>query len=65
MNQLSTGEDNTLENWIRLSSAVFGEDSKPTLFLKNKAAASPKGIKEEVIADERQLLFVLMKMYTE
>lgn len=65
MNQLSTGEDSTLENWIRLSSAVFGEDSKPTLFLKNKAAASPKGIKEEVLADERQLLFVLMKMYTE
>lgn len=65
MKKLSTGQDNTLENWILLSTSVFGEDSKATEFLKTKANESPNGIKEEVIADERQLLMVLMNLHVE
>lgn len=62
MKKLSTGQDSTLENWIILSTVVFGEDSKQTAFLKEKADASPNGVKEEVVADEGQLLMVLMSM---
>lgn len=62
MKKLSNGMDSTLENWIRLSTSTFGENSKQTAFLKEKAANSPNGIKEEVAADEGQLLYFLMNM---
>jgi hypothetical protein len=63
--KLSTGQDSTLENWIALSSLFFGKESKPTKFLQEKADKSEKGVKEEVIADERQLILVLMNMSKE
>lgn len=59
MKKLSTGMDSTLENWIALSAAFFGENSPATNFLHEKAKDSPNGYKEEVIADEGQLLMVL------
>ncbi len=62
MKKISTGEDSTLENWIRLSNLFFGEDSRATEFLKNKAKQSPNGIQEEVIADEGQLILALSIM---
>ena len=62
MKKLSTGQDSTLENWIILSSIAFGENSKQVTFLKEKAEESPNGIKEEVIADEGQLIMVLASM---
>lgn len=62
MKKLSTGQDSTLENWITYSSLVFGENSKATKFLKNKADDSPNGLQEEVIADEGQLIMVLARM---
>jgi hypothetical protein len=65
MTKLSTGQDSTLENWIALSSLFFGKDSKPTKFLQEKANKSVNGVKEEVIADERQLLLVLMNIAKE
>lgn len=64
MKKLSTGQDSTLKNWIELCSATFGPESGPTKFLQEKAAVAPKGLDEEVIADERQLLFVLMNIFT-
>lgn len=63
MYKLSTGQDSTLENWINLSSAFFGEDSKATKFLLQKAAESPNGRKEAVVADERQLLQLLGSLH--
>lgn len=65
MRKLSTGQDSTLENWIALASVFFGENSKATEFLRNKAKESPNGEKEEVIADEGQLIMALMKMETD
>lgn len=41
MKLLSTGQESTLENWIELSKAVFGENSKATAFLQDKANKSP------------------------
>lgn len=62
MKKLSTGEDSTLGNWITLSSVFFGAESAPTKFLKKEAEESPNGLNEPVIADEGQLLSVLVKM---
>lgn len=63
VSKLSTGQDNTLETWINLSSAVFGKESAPTKFLKEKAATAQDGIKAEVIAPEGQLMMVLGQLY--
>jgi hypothetical protein len=59
MKKLSTGADSTLENWLQYSQATFGPESEATKFLEKKAEESPNGIKEEVIADEGQLLMTL------
>lgn len=63
MIKLSTGEDSTLENYIKMSKAVFGADSPATKFLEEKAANAPDGIKEEVIAPETQVVMLLMKTH--
>lgn len=63
MQKLSTGQDSTLENWIAMATAVFGAASPAVDFLKKKAKESPNGYKEEVIANEAQLLFVLMSIH--
>lgn len=65
MKKLSVGVDSTLRNWIMLSTITFGADSKPTLYLMEKANESEEGLNEEVIADERQLLMVLGNMFLE
>lgn len=62
MRKLSTGQDSTLENWIALSATVFGDDSAQVAFLEEKAKNSPKGLQEEVWADEGQLLGALLTM---
>lgn len=62
MKMLSLGIPSTLENWIKLSSSVFGPETAPTNFLVNKARL--QGVDAEVIADEEQLLYVLMQMFS-
>ena len=62
MKKISTGQDSTLENWIYLCIAIMGAESPATLFLKERAAESPNGMKEEVIADETQLILALVDM---
>jgi hypothetical protein len=62
LKKLSTGHDSTLENWIGLSTIVFGEESKAVKFLEKKAEDSPNGLQEQVIADERQLITLLANM---
>lgn len=65
MNKLSTGADSTLGEYKKLAAEVFGVDSKAMEFLDKKIAESPKGEAEEVIADERQMIQVLMQIHME
>lgn len=60
MRKLSTGEDSTLGNWKELAIAFFGEDSPQVEFLQNKI--DEFGEDDEVIADEAQLLMVLVSL---
>lgn len=59
MKKLSTGQDSTFRNWITLSEAVFGADSAPVVFLKQRANKEERGLDTEIISDEGQLLQVL------
>lgn len=63
MKKMSTGQDSTLRNWIKMTTIFFGKDSAATAFLEKKATESPNGLDEEVIADEGQLVMVLGKMH--
>lgn len=65
MNKLSTGQDSTLGNWLNLSRLVFGENSPASKFLESKIHESPDGENGEVLADEGQLLNVLVHMHKE
>jgi hypothetical protein len=60
MKKLSTGHDSTLGNWLELVNTFCGPDSTAAAFIIDKIAASPNGADEEVVADERQFLGVLM-----
>lgn len=59
MHKLSTGTDSTLGNYRNLASALFGEESEAVKFLDGKIADSPNGEREEVVADESQMLYLL------
>lgn len=59
MEKLSTGDDATLGSYLKLSTLFFGADSRATVFIKKKIAESPDGEKEEVVADERQMVYLL------
>jgi hypothetical protein len=60
--KLSIGCDSTIGNWISLATIAFGSNSQAVKFLIKKAEESPNGFDEEVIADERQLIYVLASM---
>jgi hypothetical protein len=62
MNKLSTGQDSTLESYLKLCDLVFGKDSAQSKFIQDKADESPNGLKEEVIAEESQMLMLLGNM---
>jgi hypothetical protein len=62
MKKLSTGHDSTLRSYRDMSSAVFGEDSKPVRFFEEKAAVSPNGLDEEVVAPESQMMLLILSM---
>lgn len=62
MQKLSTGDDATLGNYRLLAMAVFGADSNAVKFLDGKIAESPNGEKEEVLADEGQMVHALAQM---
>ncbi len=59
MTKMSTGDDATLGNYRKMAAAIFGEGSKPVKFLDEKIADSPNGANAEVIADERQMVYLL------
>lgn len=62
MQKLSTGDDATLGNYLKLAKLVFGEDSKAASFIQKKIDESPHGEDEEVVAAESQMIFLLMDM---
>lgn len=62
MMKLSTGQDATLGNYLTLTKAVFGPQSKPAKYLEAKIAESPHGVDEEVIQDESQMVCLLGSM---
>jgi hypothetical protein len=63
MTKLSTGRDSSLGEYLRICTAIFGEDSPATKFIAEKIKDSPNGEMEEVIADERQMVWLLTKMH--
>ena len=65
MNKLSTGQDATLGNYRALVSMMFGNDSGATKFLDREIAESPNGRDEEVLADERQMIYLLAQLNKE
>jgi hypothetical protein len=62
MTKLSTGDDSTLGTYKKLTSAVFGENSKAVEFLNQKIKDDPDGENGEVIADEGQMINLLLNL---
>ena len=62
MMKLSTGQDSTLASYLKLCLAVFGQDSAQVRFIMDKIAESPNGAYEEVIAEESQMLYLLVNL---
>ncbi len=62
MIKLSTGQDSTLGSYLKLCLAVFGKDSEQVKFIMDKIAESPNGAHEEVVADESQMLYLLVNL---
>ena len=62
MMKLSTGQDATLGNYLALTKAVFGAESKPAKYIETMIAESPNGADEEVIQDESQMVYLLGSM---
>ena len=60
MRTISTGQPSTLKTYYDMTVALFGENSKPARFLADKALE--QGWDEEVFADERQMLHLIMSM---
>ena len=63
MKQLSIGIDSTLGNYRKLCVDVFGADSPTVRFIDDKIATSPNADKEEVIADEIQMIYMLSALH--
>jgi len=56
MKKLSTGQDSTLGTYLSLA-RLFGQHAQA--FIQKKIDESPNGAEEEVLADERQMLYLL------
>lgn len=61
--KLSTGLDSTLGNYRLLTMAFFGSESKAVAWLDKKIEEAPNGKDEEVIANERQMLAVIVTIH--
>ena len=61
---LSTGEPSTLGVYRKYAMALTlnNEGSKVVKFFDKKIAESPNGENEEVLADERQMIYAIMQM---
>ena len=63
MRTISTGQPSTLKTYYDIAVALFGDGSKPAGFLADKA--TDQGWDAEVVADERQMLYLITSMGTQ
>jgi hypothetical protein len=60
---ISTGEPSTLKTYRKIALILSGdEDSKAVTFLDEKIDESPHGEDEVVLADERQMIYVILSL---
>jgi len=63
MKKISTGEPSNLKTYRNIALILSGsEESKAVKFFDEKIAQSPNGKNEEVVADESQMLYLIMSM---
>ena len=62
MSKMSTGQESTLGNYLKLCVTCFGPTSPQVKFIMDKIAESPNGANEEVVADESQMLYLLVNL---
>lgn len=60
MRHISTGEPSTLATYRKIAVIMQGEDSAAVRFFDRKIAE--QGEHEEVVADERQVLFLIASL---
>ena len=62
MIKLSTGQDSTLASYLKLCLVIFGPSSPQVKFIMDKISESPNGAHEEVIAEESQMMYLLVNL---
>lgn len=62
MNTLSTGQPSTLGSYLKLCEVFFGEDSVQARFIRDKITSNPNGADEEVVAEESQMMYLLVNL---
>ena len=63
MRTISTGQPSSLKTYRDIAVALSGnKESKAVKFFDNKIQESPNGESEEVIADETQVMFLIISM---
>ena len=62
MNTLSTGQPSTLGSYLALCNAFFGPESVQAKFIRKKIAGTPNGADEEVVAEESQMMYLLVNL---
>lgn len=66
MRKISTGEPSNLKTYRNIAIIISGgEDTKAVKFLDKRIAESPRGENEEVLADESQMIYLIMKLTQE
>lgn len=67
MKTISTGEPSNLETYrnIALALSLQNENSKAVKFIDKKIQESPNKEKEEVIADEREVIHLILTLIKE
>ena len=67
MKTISTGEPSKLETYrnIALAVSLQNENSKAVKFIDKKIQESPNKEKEEVIADEREVIHLILTLIKE
>ena len=67
MKTISTGEPSNLETYrnIALALSLQNENSKAVKFIDKKIQESPNKEKEEVIADESQMMYLILTLIKE
>ena len=66
MRTISTGEPSNLETYRNIALALTGnKNSKAVKFFDKKIKESPNKEKEEVIADERQMMYLILTLIKE